>query len=137
MRVYATKFDYERFAEEPFGGDDALLNKRLRAASIEVEKLTRRASYAVDEEGYPTDPVIAEAFAEATCAVVEYWQASDDPLGIDAVQGAVKIGSVSLGTTSSGSSDLSDWEKLQQRIGTRVIDILMNAGLIYSRVPHN
>lgn len=139
MRVYATIGDYNEVAEEPWPADDAAtLGKRLRAASIDVEKLTRRATYATDDDGFPTDPDISDAFTEATCAIAEYWSPSgtDDPMGIDIHAGAVKIGSVSLGTTSSSSESASEQEKLARRIGQRAIDILTNAGLIQSAVAH-
>jgi hypothetical protein len=134
MRVYATPAQYDEYAEEPWEGSSDLLLKRLRAASIEVEKLTRSSLYDTDDDGYPTVSATADAFAEATCAIVEYWQLTDDPYGVDALQGAVKIGSVSLGTTSS-SSDGRTWrEKLAARIGDKAVDILTTAGLIGSAV---
>lgn len=136
LRTYATAAEYDTIAEEAWTGDEDTLPKRLRAASIEVEKLTRRAVYATDDDGFPTDPDIAEAFTEATCAIVEYWELTDDPTGADIYAGAVKIGSVSLGTTSSSQDGMSDREKLARRIGTRAIDILTNAGLIQAAVPH-
>ena len=136
QRVYATAVDYTEYAEAPFDGTPELLGKRLRSASVEVEKLTRAARYDVDDDGYPTDQDAADAFAEATCAIVEHWQDTDDPRGIDAVQGAVKIGSVSLGTTSASSDNLTAREKLARRIGDKAVDILTNAGLIGSAVTH-
>ena len=136
QRVYATAADYTKYAEAPFDGTAELLGKRLRSASVEVEKLTRAARYDVDDDGYPTDQGTADAFAEAACAIVEHWQDTDDPRGIDAVQGAVKIGSVSLGTTSASSDNLTGREKLARRIGDKAVDILTNAGLIGSAVSH-
>ncbi|MFF3029144.1 hypothetical protein [Microbacterium sp. NPDC057944] len=137
MRVYAVLADYNEVAEEEWTADDAdTLHKRLRAASVEVEKLTRRSRYATDEDGFPTDPDISDAFTEATCAIAEYWAITDDPTGADTVDGAVKIGSVSLGTTSSSTENLSAIEKLQRRIGSRALDILTNAGLIRAAVAH-
>lgn len=136
MRVYATPTQYGDFAEEPFDGTPAKLAKRLRAASSEVERLARFAVYAVDEDGMPTDRSVAAAFAEATCSIVEYWQETDDPLGVDAIQGAVKIGSVSLGTTSSSADSASEQEKLERRIGGRAFSILTNAGLISAAVRY-
>ena len=137
LRTYATDADYNLIAEETWpAADVATLNKRLRAASIEVEKLTRRASYATDDDGFPTDPNISAAFTEATCAIVEYWGVTDDPTGAEATVGAVKIGSVSLGTTSSSSDGLTAREKLERRIGTRALDILGNAGLLQSAIAH-
>lgn len=136
LRVYATPTDYTKYAEDEWDGTEDLLKKRLRSASIEIEKLTRASIYDVDDDGYPTDVDTTEVFAEATCAIVEHWQFTDDPYGVDAAAGAVKIGSVSLGTTSSASDTLSAREKLERRIGTRALDILTNAGLVGSAVAH-
>ena len=136
-RIYATAAEYRELAEEQWpASGDVLLLKRLRSASVEVEKLTRRAVYATDADGFPTDPDVRDAFTEATCAIVEHWQDTDDPRGVDAVQGAVKIGSVSLGTTSSAPSEMDAREKLAQRIGDKAIDILTTAGLIPATVAH-
>ncbi|WP_350351882.1 hypothetical protein ABS642_00775 [Microbacterium sp. A8/3-1] len=136
MRVYATAADYAAVAEEAWDGDAPTLLKRLRAASVEVERITRRARYDVDEDGFPTDVDIADAFTEATCAIGEYWGITDDVTGAEAVAGAVKIGSVSLGTTSSSQEALSAQEKLERRIGTRATDILLNAGLLQAAIAH-
>lgn len=135
-RVYAVPSDYSNLAEEAWSGSQDLLEKRLRSASIEVEKIVRLARYDVDDDGYPTDEDIAEAFTEATCAIVEHWQETDDPRGVEALQGAVKIGSVSLGTTSSSSDGLNARERLARRIGDKAIDILTNAALVTSAVAH-
>lgn len=136
MRVYATPRQYGDFAIEPFDGDDKMLSKRLRHASSEVEGLTRFATYAVDDAGMPTDGLVREAFADATCAIVEYWGETDDPLGVDAMAGAVKIGSVSLGTTSSSADAASEREKVIRRLGDRAVSILTNAGLISPAVRY-
>jgi hypothetical protein len=137
QRVYATAADYADFAEEPFEGDETKLDKRLRSASSEVEALTRLSRYDVDEDDYPTDATISDAFKEATCAIVEFWEETGDVHGADAAQGAVKIGSVSLGTTSSTQQGLSPREKLVQRIGEGAVTILANAGLISATVYHS
>lgn len=136
LRVYATTADYDELAEEPWDGEARVLARRLRSASIEVEKLTRRSWYATDEDGYSTDARVAAAFTEATCAIVEHWADTDDPRGVDAAAGAVKIGSVSLGTTSVNNDSLSAREKLERRIGSKAIDILANAGLLTAAVNH-
>lgn len=137
MRVYATAADFTAVSEDDWDGDPETLSKRLRAASVEVEKLTRRSIYETDDDGFPTDQDIADAFTEATCAIVEYWGQTDDPTGADVAAGAVKIGSVSLGTTSSSQDGLSAAEKLQRRIGSRALDVLTNAGLIGAAVAHS
>lgn len=136
MRVYATEADYGAVAEEDWGGDPDVLKKRLRAASVEVEKLTRRSIYETDDDGFATSAAVADAFTEATCAIVEYWGLTDDPTGADFASGAVKIGSVSLGTTSSNQDGLTASERLERRIGSRALDVLTNAGLIGTAVAH-
>lgn len=136
QRIYATPSDYADFAEEPFDGDSAKLGKRLRSASSEVDGLTRLARYDVDEDNMPTDADISDAFTEATCAIVEFWGITDDPTGAESVAGAVKIGSVSLGTTSSSQVQLSPREKLVGRIGATAVTILENAGLLSASVYH-
>lgn len=136
QRVYATSIDFEAHAEDPFDGDATKLGKRLRSASIEVEKLVRLSRYDVDEDGYPTDTDISDAFTEATVAVVAHWSITDDPTGAESQQGAIKIGSVSLGTTSSNQGSASQREKLIARIGEKAITILGNAGLLTAAVDH-
>jgi hypothetical protein len=124
-RVYATPDQYAAMAEEAFDGDSDKLEKRLRAASIEVDQLTRGATYDVDVASLkPTDSEIIEAFAEATCAIVEYWEETGDHTGAEANAGAISIGSVTLGTTSSRSSDgPSDAD----RLGAKALSILREA----------
>lgn len=136
QRVYATPADYAAAAEDPFEGNTEKLAKRLRSASIEVEKLTRLAVYSTDVDGYPTDADTKAAFTEATCAIVEHWEITGDPTGAESQQGAVKIGSVSLGTTSSAAGAQSSLDKLTARIGEKAVDILTNAGLRSSAVGH-
>lgn len=126
QRLYATPSDYDALAEESFDGDNTKLTKRLRAASIEVEKLVRFARYDTDDDGYPTDDATSEAFTEATCAIVEHWGITDDPTGAEATLGAIKIGSVSLGTTSSRESS---GDSTESRIGSKAMTILSNARL--------
>ena len=133
QRVYATVAEYNTLAEQPFV-DQALLAKRLRSASIEVEKYTRLSTFEADVDGYPVDADIAAAFSEMTCAIVEYWEDSGDPTGADALAGSVKIGSVTLGTSATTRERPVD--ALTDRIGTRAVDIARNAGLLSSIVGH-
>ncbi|ANP74535.1 hypothetical protein [Cryobacterium arcticum] len=136
QRVYATSADYGNLAEEPFDGDPIKLGKRLRSASIEVEGLTSLSRFNVDSDGYPTDADVSDAFTEATVAIVEHWEITDDPTGAEAQQGAVKIGSVSLGTTSSNQTAASPRDKLTTRIGEKAVAILSNAGLLTAIISH-
>ncbi|TFC59411.1 MULTISPECIES: hypothetical protein [unclassified Cryobacterium] len=136
QRVYATGADFAAQAEDPFEGDAVKLAKRLRSASIEVEKLVRLSRYQADDDGYPTDTDISKTFTEATVAIVEHWAITDDPTGAESQQGAIKIGSVSLGTTSSNQGSASQRDKLIARIGEKAITILGNAGLLTAAVDH-
>lgn len=136
MAVYANPAQYASFAVEAFDGDTVKLLKRLRMASDEVSALTRGAVYDVTDAGVPSDAATASVFADAVCAIVEYWEETDDPYGVDALQGAVKIASVSLGTTSSSADNATPAEKLARRIGGRAVTILSNAGLIGTAVAH-
>lgn len=82
MRIYATK---EQLA--PMWLDEAPPNadRLLMFASLTIENATRLDVYAVDNEGYPTDPRIKEAFTNATLAQAAFWHGAD----IDPAKGAV------------------------------------------------
>lgn len=132
QRVYATAADYDEFADEPFDGTEQQLTKRLRRASADVDSLTRLSQYRVDEDGMPLDQEIADAFMEATCAQVEYWETTGDPTGAESQMGPVRIGSVSLGGSGVGGSAKSTGTAAGSRISPEAIEILQNAGL----APH-
>lgn len=133
QRTFATTDDYARLAEDDWGDTPEKLQKRLRSASIEVETLTRLAGYVTDDDGYAVDSDLSDAFTEATCAIVEFWEETGDPTGAGANEGAIKIGSVSLGTTSSRESD---GDAQERRFGAKAINILRNAGLLSARVDY-
>lgn len=83
MRIYATEADLTAWAGAPVD----LAVPLLRAASTLVEDATVTALYAVDADGYPTDPGIRDAFRDAVCAQAESWAA----LGIDPRKGTVGV----------------------------------------------
>ncbi|MFE7017560.1 hypothetical protein ACFVAQ_45075 [Streptomyces sp. NPDC057651] len=77
-------------------------DRLLTRASEDIDDALLTALYRVDDEGKPTDPDIVEALADATCAQVEYQQASgDDGTGAAGRWDSVSIGPVSM----SGRSD--------------------------------
>ena len=129
QRVYATTNEYAEYAEEPFDGDEATLAKRLRRASGVIDGLTRLARYRVDEDGMPLDQDDADAFRDATCAQVEYWETTDDPTGAESTMGPVKIGSVSLGGSGVGGSAQNHTSANDSRVSPEAIEILANQGL--------
>ena len=133
QRVYATPTDYADFVITTDLDDPAIL-KLCKRASIVIDGLTRLARYDVDTDGNPTDPDVSTAFTDATCAQVEWWDVKDgDVTGAEANEGAVKIGSVSLGTTSSRESGVSTRDG---RVAPEAIEILRNAGLYGAAVTH-
>lgn len=129
QRVYATASDYAAYAEEPFDGDEATLTKRLRRASSVIDGLTRLAVYRMDDDGMPFDADVADAFRDATCAQVEFWETTDDPTGAESTMGPVRIGSVSLGGTGVGGSAQNTRSASDSRIAAEAVEILRNAGL--------
>jgi hypothetical protein len=129
LRSYATTTDYSNAAEEDFDGDDRKLTARLRAASVQVDKLTFTARFDVDEDGYPADLTIADTFKEAVCAIVEHWELTGDPTGADASAGAISIGSVTLGTTSRATVSQSASDKWISVNGQKAFDIIAAAHL--------
>lgn len=135
-RTYATKEQYVNLAEEAFSGTDGVLTKRLRSASVEVDNLIRFARFDADATGMPTDAALLETLTEATCAIVEFWEQTDDPWGVDALAGQVKIGSVALGTTSASPDSSTPREKLENRIGRKAVQIIESAGLLSAAVSH-
>lgn len=140
MRTYATASDLLDFmgGESPTGPDgsdmtDPQINALLRRASSQVEGYVRLARYAVDEDGYPTDPVVAQALTDATCAQAAWWDDTGDMTGADAAAGPTKILSVSLGGNGTAANQRTAAEA---RASDEAITILKNAGLITARVDH-
>lgn len=140
QRTYATASDYAEFVVATDLSDTAI-TKLCRRASTVIDGLTRYAAYTVDEDGNPTDPDVTLAFTRATCAQVEWWDPKDgdttghdiDITGAGSNEGAVRIGSVTLGTTSSRESGTS---RRDARIAPEAVEILQNAGLYTVAVAH-
>ncbi|MFD4647987.1 hypothetical protein [Streptomyces sp. NPDC056713] len=77
-------------------------DRLLTHASEDIDDALLTAVYCVDDAGMPTDPHVAAALADATCAQVEYQQAT----GNDETGAAGRWDSVSIGPASlSGRSD--------------------------------
>ncbi|WP_370420341.1 hypothetical protein AB8O64_19760 [Streptomyces sp. QH1-20] len=74
----------------------------LARASEDIDSALLTSLYPVDEQGDPTDPRIAAALADATCAQTEFWLATgDDGTGASGRWDSVSIGPVSLSGRSS------------------------------------
>lgn len=149
QRVYATAAEFYNFigddqpttpavppATEPTPVTDKELNARLRRASGVIDGITRLSRYLTDEDGYPTDAGITEAFTNATCAQVAYWLETDDPTGAISQEGSFSIGSVSIGAVGRSAGNGAPDEQ-GARIAPEAIEILQTVGLIGAITAHS
>ncbi|MFJ7070183.1 hypothetical protein [Streptomyces sp. NPDC101115] len=98
-RVYATSSQYTEYTGEAAPTD---IDVRLARASDFLEaRIFRFCLFDVDGDGYPSNALVAEAFAKATCAQVQW--------GVDVgdITGAAGVGwsKVQLGTARLERSD--------------------------------
>ncbi|WP_060888659.1 hypothetical protein [Streptomyces scabiei] len=105
-RIYATSAEYTAYTgQTPPSDIDKLLRDASRMLAAEVFRL---CWYEVDEDGYPSNTAVLEAFSDAACAQVEWWDEIGDSTGASAVSwGTVKLGSAQLSrsvTATSGSA---------------------------------
>ncbi|RLU85882.1 hypothetical protein CTZ27_26305 [Streptomyces griseocarneus] len=102
----------------------------LARAAQDVDSALLTAIYAVDDDGDPTDPAIAQALADATCAQVEYWlESGDNGIGAAGQWESVSIGPVSLSGRRSAPPGASGVE-----LAPRAARALRRAGLEPGRV---
>ncbi len=131
-RLYATPAEFATWA----GGEyETPTEARLRRASGVIDGLTRNAVYAVDEDGYPTDADVSDAFRDATCAQAAYWIVTEDPTGAVSQEGTFTIGSVSIGARGRTSGNGAPDEQ-QARIAPEAVEVLRNAGLVTAITAH-
>lgn len=147
QRVYATASDYYDFTgdnqpmttpeapAEPQPITEKDLNARLRRASSVIDSHTRHARYEVDEDGYATDENTADAFKEATCAQVQWFDESDDITGSQSQDGTIAIGSVTIGARGRSTGGASA-DAASARIAPEAVEILTNAGLMSAIISH-
>lgn len=98
--IYATDADLlERMRQDdPNAELPSNAGRLLRAASYVVRRYTRSAVYAVDDDGYPSDPRVRAGFRDATTAQAAALAAAGiDP---DAPNGGRVIASKGVGPAS-------------------------------------
>jgi len=99
-RVYATTTQLAEYLGEAVPLDAVRL---LTDASRALDDALKTARYCVDDDGLPTNTAVAAAFAEAVCAIVQWWDETGDPVGADGGWDSVSAGPVSL-SRGSGSA---------------------------------
>jgi hypothetical protein len=94
-RIYAASEQYETYTG---GAAPVDIAARLAQASRFLDsRVFRLCWYEVEETGLPSNPAVAEAFANATCAQVQWGVDVGDTTGAaGAGWGSVEIGSVRL-----------------------------------------
>ncbi|MFF3653355.1 hypothetical protein ACFYXV_32565 [Streptomyces sp. NPDC002181] len=102
----------------------------IARAGEDIDSALLTAIYAVDDDGDPLDPPIAEALAAAVCAQIEYWLGSgDDGTGAAGRWDSVSIGPVSLSGRAASTAGASGVE-----LAPRAARALRRAGLEPGRV---
>jgi hypothetical protein len=118
--TYATPADLTAWL--PAGTAVTDPDRLLARASSKVDGLLLTAIYDVDGTGAPTDPQVAAAVRDATCAQVEWWLATGDETGAASLYQSVSIGKIAL--TRAGSASPAP------TVSPRAVEVLQLAGLI-------
>jgi hypothetical protein len=124
-RVYATSLQYEAYTGQTAPtGITAQLAKASRYLDGNVFKL---CWYEVDASGFPSNPLVRQAFADAACAQAAWW----DELGDSTGAGTAGWGSVSLGSAqlSRSVTNVSGNASAAREIAPEVIDVLSSPDL--------
>lgn len=122
-RTYATTTDLADWLQAAPPLDAA--RRLIRATSYLDANPLKTAVYDVDDDGLPTDAVVAAALRDATCAQADWWtQHGDDGTGAGADYTSVTAGSISLTRAAGGAGAPRD-----PRQSPEAFDILSAAGL--------
>lgn len=138
MRIYATAED---LTDEWLGDTPTPRNLPglLRNASILVEQATRLSRYKVDEQGYPTEPQVKEAFKNAVLNQIVVWAAAgiDPTKGMAGQKAQVSSQSVPGGSVSyAGVFSAQELGNIGQTLDPISLNILAQAGLNRTEVRY-
>lgn len=93
-RIYATSADYQQYTgQTPPSDIEAVLGRASRFLDSVAFRL---CWYEVDEDGYPANAVVRDAFTAAVCAQAQWWDETGDEHGIAGRYSSVSLGSLSL-----------------------------------------
>lgn len=123
-RVYATEADYRSWTGDLTASASPA---QLRAASARLDNALRGVWYDTDEDDLPVDLDVAEAFRDAVCAIVQYWDETGDTSGSGAAAEwqSASIGSASYTRGYSKEGSAAGTNRLPQT----AVDILSAANL--------
>ena len=123
MLIYATSSQLAHWGADVSDGAPGL----LRSASILVRRAILTARYTVDAEGYPADPKLLAALADATCSQAGTWLA----LAIDPAKGAANDGkTVSSKKIGSAQIDYAVYASTAQAYADAAEQLSQEAWLI-------
>lgn len=122
-RVYATVDQFQAYTGLP--PDDSTVRLLTRASAMLDSQVLRVCWYTADSTtGLPTDSVVAQAFADATCAQVQWWLEVGDVTGAaGAGWDTVKIGTAQLTRLKTG---LTGMDSPARQIAPQVWDALQD-----------
>lgn len=124
-RIYANSADYQTYTGQTPPSD---IDQQLADASRMLEaQVIRLCWYEVDEDGYPSNTLVREAFRDAVCAQAEWFDELGDSTGASGVGwGTVKLGSAQMSrsvTATSGASSAA------REIAPKAMDALQGMDL--------
>lgn len=107
--AYATAADLAAYVS-PDSAPAGINARDLREATAQVDEMLLTAVYRVDVDGMPTDPVVAAALRDATCAQALHVNEYGDAAQIAAEGQPVTLGPLTIGSRSgSGGSSVPVW----------------------------
>ncbi|MFG3349501.1 hypothetical protein ACGF1Z_31140 [Streptomyces sp. NPDC048018] len=125
MPVYATPAQYTEYTGQPAPEDiDTLLSGASRMLDARV---FRYCLYDADSTGLPTNPIVAQAMADAVCAQAEWGDEIGDTTGAAGVGwGNLELGSAKLGRSVTA---VSGGDAPGRQIADKVWDSLLAPNL--------
>lgn len=123
--TYATEADLDTYTDGADTPDN--VGRLLGYASRLVRSATRTAVYDTTSTGAPSDPDVADAFRDATCAQVTAWinLRVDPTTGRGGVTGSPQSSSIGSGTVNYGNRPGADDDR------AATIDQLVPEALAY------
>ncbi|MFE4651535.1 hypothetical protein [Streptomyces sp. NPDC056707] len=123
--AYATEAEFTVFLAPD--GTPAQARRLLETASDLIDELLVGAVYGVDDQGNPSAPAIAAAFAKAVCYQAQYMTATGDETGASANVSSISQGGLSL-TRSLGSG--TSGASRTPRYSENAVGVLCTAGIL-------